>query len=98
MRGVTTQVSKPKSNTAFTTALKKNPDNRGYAPSLLRVIVILFHTALAQYKFLTTSGQSSSAAKITCTRRAWFDGAPPVTPSPVPSLTPGRAPVPTISP
>ena len=60
MRGVTTQVSDPKINTACTTALNKNPYTRGSAPSLLRIIVILFHTALSQDKFLTTYGQSLS--------------------------------------
>ena len=64
MQGMTTQVSKTKSNTACTTALNQNPDTRGFFPSLLRVIVILFHTALAHYLLLITSGQSSPAAKI----------------------------------
>ena len=65
MRGVATQVSDTNSNTACTTALKKNPDTCGSAPSLLRILVILFHTSLACEKFLTTAGQLSSAAKIT---------------------------------
>ena len=56
MRGVATQVSEPKSNTACTTDLKKNPDTRGSAPYLLRIQVIIFHTALARDKFLTTAG------------------------------------------
>ena len=42
MWGVTTQVFKPKSNTACTTYLKKNPDTHGSDLSLLRIIVILF--------------------------------------------------------
>ena len=61
---MTTQVSDPNISTACTTALKKKPDTRGTAPSLLRIRVILFHTRLAHYKFLTTSGQSSSATNI----------------------------------
>ena len=65
MQGVTTQASKPKSNTACTTDLKKNPDTRGSAPSMMRILVILFHTALARDKFLTTVGQLLSAAEIT---------------------------------
>ena len=65
MQEVTTQVSALKSNTACTTALKKNPDTRGSAPSLMRIFVILFHTALALEKFRTKAGQSLSAAKIT---------------------------------
>ena len=55
---VTTQVSYPKSITACTTALKKKPDTRSATPSLLRIRIILLHTALAQENFLTTSGQS----------------------------------------
>ena len=58
MRGVNTQVSEPKRNTACTTALNINPDTRGSAPYLLIILVILFHTALTHDKFLTTSGQS----------------------------------------
>ena len=65
MRGVTTQVYKPYSNNSRNTYLKKYPYTRGSAPPLLRIIVILFHTALARYKLLTTSGQSYSPAKIT---------------------------------
>ena len=65
MRGLTSQVSDPKSNTACTTALKKNTDTRSSAPSLLRILVFFFHTSLAQDKFLTTAGQSSSDTKIT---------------------------------
>ena len=65
MQGVTTQVSYPKSITACTTALKKNPDNRGAAPSLLRMHFIILQTALSRDKLLTTYGQSSSATKIT---------------------------------
>ena len=65
MRGVTTQVYEPKINTACTTALKKNPGNCGSDPSLMSILVVLFHTALAQDKLLTTAGQLSSAADIT---------------------------------
>ena len=62
MQGVTTQVSNPKSSTAYTTALKKNPDTRSTAPSLLRIHDILLQTFLAHYNVFTTVGQLSSAA------------------------------------
>ena len=65
IRGVTTKVSDPKSNTACTTALNNKTDTCGSAPSLLRILVILFHTTLSQDKFLTTVSQSLSAAEIT---------------------------------
>ena len=65
MRWVTTQASKPKRNTSCTTALKKNSKTCGSAPFLMIILVILFHTALAWDKFLTTAGQSSSAAEST---------------------------------
>ena len=65
MRGVTVQVSEPNINTACTMALKKNPDTRSSAPSLLMILVILSHTALARDKFLTTNGQPLSADDIT---------------------------------
>ena len=68
MQGVIIQVSEPKRNTACTMALKKNPNTRGSAPLLLRILVILFHTALVHETFLTTSGHSSSATKITLPR------------------------------
>ena len=44
MQGETTQVSASESRTACTTDLEKNPDTRGSAPSLMRILVILFHT------------------------------------------------------
>ena len=59
MRVVTTQVSEPKRNTAYTTALKKNLYTRVSPPSILRNLVILFHTYLTRDKFLTTVGHSS---------------------------------------
>ena len=65
MQGVTTHVSASKSSTACTTALKKNMETRGSSPYLLRILVILFHTALSLETFLTTSGQFLSAANIT---------------------------------
>ena len=61
MWGVTTQVSEPKIKTVCTTDLKKNPDTHGFALSLLRILVILFHSDLTHDKLLTTSGQLSSA-------------------------------------
>ena len=68
MWGLTNQVSKMKSNTALTMDLKKNPDTRGLAPSLLRILVILFHTTLSHDKFPSTAGHSLSAVDITCPR------------------------------
>ena len=65
MWGVTTQFSTPKNSTAWTTALKKKQYTRGAAPSLMRMRDILLQNFLAQAKFLTTAGQSSSASKIT---------------------------------
>ena len=65
MWGVTTQVSVPKSSTACSTALKKKPYTCGSDPSLLIILVLLFHTALALDKFLTTVGQLSSTTNIT---------------------------------
>ena len=40
MWGVTTHVYAPKSNTDRTTDLKKDPDTRSLAPSLLRILYI----------------------------------------------------------
>ena len=60
VRGANTQVSDLKSNTACTTALKKKPENRGSAPSLLMILIIIFHTALTRDKLLNTTGQLSS--------------------------------------
>ena len=65
MWGVTTQVSAPKSSTDWTIDLDKNPDTRGAAPSLMNIFFSLLHTSRALSRFLTTSGQSSSAAEIT---------------------------------
>ena len=66
MRGVTTRVYTKKISTDWSTALKKNPDTRAPPPpSLLRIIVNLYHTARTFARFLTTSGQSLSAAEIT---------------------------------
>ena len=68
MRGVTTQVSAPKSSTAWTTALKMNLDTCGAAPSLLRMRNILIQTFLARAKFFNTDGQLLSATKINRSR------------------------------
>ena len=65
MKGVTTQVSNPKSSTACTTALKNRLDTLGAAPSLLSIHVILLQITLVWDKFFTTADQSSSSAKIT---------------------------------
>ena len=61
---MTTQVSAPKISTNWTTALKKKPETRGAAPYLLRVRVSLLRTSHALSRFLTTAGQSLSAAEI----------------------------------
>ena len=67
-REVTTHVSAPNISTDWTTALKKNLDTRGYTPSLLMIIGILLHTALAFARFRTTAIQSSSASESTLSR------------------------------
>ena len=46
----------------------KEKDGHLSAPSLMRILIILFHTALAWDKLLTTPGQSLSSAEITCTK------------------------------
>ena len=68
MKGVRTDVSDPKINTAWTTALKKKPDTLGYAPSQSRILVIYVQLFGYFIKFLTTAGQLSSPAIITHTR------------------------------
>ena len=64
MQWVTPHVSTPKRGTDRNTDLKKNPDTHDSIPSLLRILVILFHTNLALSKFRTTADHSSSAAEI----------------------------------
>ena len=64
MKGVTTHVSVPKSSTTWNTALNKNLDTCGAAPSPLRTLVNLCHTSREFARFLTNPGQSSSAAEI----------------------------------
>ena len=68
MQGVNTQVSSPKSITACIMALKKKPDTRGVALSLLSICDILLHTVFYRAKVITTAIQWSSVAKITCHR------------------------------
>ena len=68
IQGVTTHVSNPKINTNCTMDYKNKPDTHDPHPYLLRILVILFHIALVRDKFLTTSGQLSSATKITLPR------------------------------
>ena len=46
--------------------LKKNPYTRGVAPSLLWILVSLFHTAHSLSRFLNTAVQPLSDAEITC--------------------------------
>ena len=58
MRGVTTQVSSLKISTACITALKKKPDTRGVAHSLMEMCEILLHTIFTWAKLLTTAGKS----------------------------------------
>ena len=62
MRGLTIHGYAPKSNTNWTTYLKKNPDTRGLAP------YILCQTVRAFARFRITTGQSSSAANSTLPR------------------------------
>ena len=64
MQGVNTHVSTPKSSTEWMTDLKKNTDNRSLTSSLLRILVILLHTARVFVIFRTTYIQSSSTADI----------------------------------
>ena len=66
--GVTTHVSAPNSNTDWKTALKKNSEIRGLAPSLLKILDILCQTVRAFTSFWTPDGQSSSAANSTIPR------------------------------
>ena len=66
MRGVTTHVSASKISTNWNTDLKKNPYTRGVAPSLLWILVSLFHTAHSLSRFLNTAVQPLSDAEITC--------------------------------
>ena len=66
MRGVTTQVSAPKSSINWTTALKKNTDTRSTVPPMLRILVNLRPTARAFVRFLNTAEKASPIADITC--------------------------------
>ena len=68
MQGVTTQVYASKSSTAWITALKKNPDNQGADPSLLRMRDILLQTFFTHSKLLTTDVQLLPVAEITSPR------------------------------
>ena len=65
MRGVRTHISYPKINTAWTTALKKNPDTLGSYPSRPRILVNRAQLFRAFSKFPTTSGQSLSPSSMT---------------------------------
>ena len=58
MRGLTTQVFSPKSNTDWTTALKKPWTPNALPPSLLRFFEILCHTYRAFFRFWITAVQS----------------------------------------
>ena len=62
---LTTHVSAPNINTDWMTDLKKNPDTRSLARSLLMILDVLLQTARALVRFWITSGQSSSADNIT---------------------------------
>ena len=68
MQGVTTHVSSLKINTNWTTYLKKNPDTRSLAPSLLSILDIFCQTNRAFVKFHITARQSSSASDSTLPR------------------------------
>ena len=65
MWGVTTQDSASKSNTNWMMDLKKNPETRGLAPSLLSIFDILYNTVRAFTRLRTTVDQSSSATNST---------------------------------
>ena len=69
MRGVTTHIYAPKSNTNCTTALKKNPDTRVLSPSLIRMLVILLNTDCVFFRLRITTSQSSSATDISL---SWY--------------------------
>ena len=68
MLGVTTQVSAPKSSTAWIRALNNKPDNQGVDPTLLRMRDILLKTVFARAKLLTTYIQSLSVGEINLPR------------------------------
>ena len=68
MWGVTTQDSVYKSNTYWTTDLKKNPETRGISPSLISTLDILCHTVRAFTIFWNTVGQSTSSTDSTLPR------------------------------
>ena len=55
VQGVTTHISTSKSNTDWTTDLKKNLDTRGLAPSLIRILFIILQTARAFIRFRITA-------------------------------------------
>ena len=55
MWGLTTHISAPKSITDYMMALKKSPDTRGLAPSLIRIPIILLHTSHAFVIFRITA-------------------------------------------
>ena len=64
MQGVTTQVSAFKSSAAWIMALKKKPETRGVATSLLSMRDILLQPVFARAKFLMNAVQLSSVADI----------------------------------
>ena len=68
IQGLTTHVSAPKSNIDWTTDLKKNPDTRSLAPSLIRILDIFCQTVRAFVMFWITIGHSSSATNSTLPR------------------------------
>ena len=57
MQGVSTHVSDPKISTAWTTALKNNPDTLGLAPYCPRIFFSQAQLFCAFFGFPTTSGQ-----------------------------------------
>ena len=56
MRGVSTHIYNPKSNTACTTALKNIPDTLRWAPSCHMILVSRAHLFRVFSKFTTTAG------------------------------------------
>ena len=57
MQGVSTHLSNSKSNTSWTTVLKKNPDTLGSDPSRPSILVIQAQLFLGFLKLNTTAGQ-----------------------------------------
>ena len=64
MWGFITHFSSPKSSTACTTALKKNPNTLGFAPSLTKILDRRAQLFLAFRRFPTTTRKLSSESDM----------------------------------